>query len=86
MSKNQSFTPQEPISNIEKALQDADSLEIDRAQLSEQDLARVEQYLSSPVHSVERKPFSVSLMIGSLIAVVIGLGLLSRFIAWLVLA
>jgi hypothetical protein len=86
MSKNQSFTPQEPISTIEKALQDADSLEIDRAQLSEQDLARVEQYLSSPVHSVERKPFSVSLMIGSLIAVVIGLGLLSRFIAWLVLA
>lgn len=86
MSKDQSFTPQEPISNIEKALQDADSLEIDRAQLSEQDLARVEQYLSSPVHSVERKPFSVSLMIGSLIAVVIGLGLLSRFIAWLVLA
>ena len=86
MSKDQSFTPQEPISTIEKALQDADSLEIDRAQLSEQDLARVEQYLSSPVHSVERKPFSVSLMIGSLIAVVIGLGLLSRFIAWLVLA
>ena len=86
MSKNQSFTPQEPISTIEKALRDADSLEIDRAQLSEQDLARVEQYLSSPVHSVERKPFSVSLMIGSLIAVVIGLGLLSRFIAWLVLA
>jgi hypothetical protein len=86
MSKDQSFTPQEPISNIEKALQDADSLEVDRAQLSEQDLARVEQYLSSPVHSVERKPFSVSLMIGSLIAVVIGLGLLSRFIAWLVLA
>lgn len=86
MSKDQSFTPQEPISTIEKALRDADSLEIDRAQLSEQDLARVEQYLSSPVHSVERKPFSVSLMIGSLIAVVIGLGLLSRFIAWLVLA
>ena len=86
MSKDQSLTPKEPISKIEKALQDADSLEVDRAQLSEQDLARVEQYLSSPVHSVERKPFSVSLMIGSLIAVVIGLGLLSRFIAWLVLA
>lgn len=86
MSKDQSFTPQEPVSNIEKALQDADSLNIDQAQLSEQDLARVEQYLSSPVHSVDRKPFSVSLMIGLLIAVVIGLGLLSRFIAWLVLA
>ena len=74
MSKDQSFTPQEPVSNIEKALQDADSLNIDQAQLSEQDLARVEQYLSSPVHSVDRKPFSVSLMIGLLIAVVIGLG------------
>lgn len=86
MSKDQSFTPQEPVSNIEKALQDADSLKINQAQLSEQDLARVEQYLSSPVHSVDRKPFSVSLMIGLLIAVVIGLGLLSRFIAWLVLA
>lgn len=86
MSKDQSFTPQEPVSNIEKALQDADSINIDQAQLSEQDLARVEQYLSSPVHSVDRKPFSVSLMIGLLIAVVIGLGLLSRFIAWLVLA
>lgn len=86
MSKDQSFTPQESVSNIEKALQDADSLKIDQAQLSEQDLARVEQYLSSPMHSVDRKPFSVSLMIGLLIAVVIGLGLLSRFIAWLVLA
>ena len=86
MSKDQSFTPQESVSNIEKVLQDADSLKIDQAQLSEQDLARVEQYLSSPVHSVDRKPFSVSLMIGLLIAVVIGLGLLSRFIAWLVLA
>ena len=86
MSKDQSFTPQEPVSNIEKALQDADSLKINQAQLSEQDLARVEQYLSSPVHSVDRKPFSVSLMIGLLIAVVIGLGLLSRFIAGLVLA
>ena len=85
MSKDQSFTPQESVSNIEKALQDADSLKIDQAQLSEQDLARVEQYLSSPMHSVDRKPFSVSLMIGLLIAVVIGLGLLSRFIAWLVL-
>ena len=86
MSKDQSFTPQESVSNIEKALQDADSLKIDQTQLSEQDLARVEQYLSSPMHSVDRKPFSVSLMIGLLIAVVIGLGLLSRFIAWLVLA
>lgn len=86
MKKNQSFTPQEPISNIEKALQDADLLQLNQAQLSDQDLARVEEYLSSPVHSVDRKPFSVTLMMGMLITVVVGLGLLSRFIAWLVLA
>ena len=85
MNKDQSFTPQKTISNIEKALQDADSVEFDQAQLSEQDLARVEKYLSAPIHSVERKPFSVSLMMFMLISVVIGLGLLSRFIAWIVL-
>tara|TARA_B100000767_G_C19628147_1_gene477064 strand:- start:112 stop:372 length:261 start_codon:yes stop_codon:yes gene_type:complete len=86
MTKDQSFTPQEPASNILRALEDADRVELEQAQLSDQDLARVEQYLSSPVHSIDRKPFSVGLMIGVLITTVVGLGLLSRFIAWLVLA
>lgn len=56
-----------------------------RPELSDEDLARVDRYLSSPIHQVKRKPFKTWFMLLGLLAVVIGLGLLSQFISWLVL-
>ena len=56
-----------------------------QSKLSPEDLARVEQYLSSPIHSVERKPFKAWVMMLALVAVVVVLGFLSQLIAWLVL-
>lgn len=56
-----------------------------QAKLSAEDLARVDKYLSSPIHSVERKPFKSMRMMLALVGVVIVLGLLSQLIAWLVL-
>lgn len=55
------------------------------AQLSPEDLARVDKYLSSAIHSVERKPFRPYMMMALLTAVVLGLGFLSIMISWLVL-
>lgn len=57
----------------------------EQSKLSPEDLARVKQYLSSPIHSVERKPFKAWVMMLALVAVVVVLGLLSQLIAWLVL-
>jgi len=57
----------------------------DQSKLSPEDLARVQQYLSSPIHSVERKPFKPWMMMMALISVVVILGLLSQMIAWFVL-
>ena len=57
----------------------------DQSKLSPEDLARVQQYLSSPIHSVERKPFKPWMMMLALVSVVVILGLLSQMIAWLVL-
>lgn len=57
----------------------------DQSKLSPEDLARVQQYLSSPIHSVERKPFKPWMMMLALISVVVILGLLSQMIAWFVL-
>jgi uncharacterized protein YbaP (TraB family) len=57
----------------------------DQSKLSPEDLARVQQYLSSPIHSVERKPFKPWMMMMALIGVVVVLGLLSQMIAWFVL-
>ena len=54
--------------------------------LSAEDMQRVERYLSSPNHQIERKPFRPWLMVFLLIAVVLGLGQLSILISWLVLA
>jgi len=42
--------------------------------LSEEDLARVNEYLSSPVHQVERKPFRPLLLLFWLWVVVAALG------------
>ena len=54
-------------------------------QLSDEDLARVEQYLSSPIHQVERQPFRPWFMMLALVGVVTALSLLSLLISWLVL-
>jgi hypothetical protein len=57
----------------------------DQSKLSPEDLARVQQYLSSPIHSVERKPFKPWMMMLALVSVVVILGFLSQLIAWFVL-
>ena len=54
------------------------------SRLSPEDQKKVEQYLSSPVHQVERAPFKPWLMMAGLPLVVIALGLLSRLLAYLV--
>jgi hypothetical protein len=53
--------------------------------LSAEDKARVEKYLASPIHQVERKPFRPIFMIVGLITVVASLSLLSLLISTLVL-
>lgn len=53
--------------------------------LSDEDMARVEKYLSSPIHSVERKPFRPWLMMLGLLGVLSVLSLLSLLISWWVL-
>ncbi|MDD0844537.1 DUF3094 domain-containing protein [Pseudomonas sp. Gutcm_11s] len=55
------------------------------SRLSPEDQQRVEQYLSAPQHQVERKPFRPWRLLWMVIAVTIGLGLLSRLLAGLVL-
>lgn len=55
------------------------------SRLSPEDQQRVQQYLSAPQHQVERQPFRVWLLLLVVLAVVIGLGLLSRFLGGLVL-
>ena len=57
----------------------------DQSKLSPEDLARVQQYLSSPIHSVERKPFRPWMMMLALVSVVVILGVLSQLIAWFAL-
>jgi hypothetical protein len=57
----------------------------DRAKLSADDLARVQRYLNSPVHQIDRKPFRPWLMMLALLAVVGSLSLLSLLISSLVL-
>ncbi len=64
-------------------------IEEDKAQpeskLSSEDIKRVEKYLASPIHQVERKPFRPWLMMAMLVATVMSLGGLSILIASLVL-
>ena len=56
-----------------------------QSKLGAEDMARVEKYLASPIHSVERKPFRPYMMMLALMAVVGGLSLLSILISVLVL-
>jgi len=56
-----------------------------KEQLSSEDLERVNKYLSSPVHQVERKPFRPWLMMLLLVLTVLLLSGLSLLISWLVI-
>ncbi|ODS24271.1 DUF3094 domain-containing protein [Candidatus Endobugula sertula] len=51
-------------------------------QLSEEDQARVESYLSRPHHQIERKPFRPWLLLAWLVAILTIMSLLSYGIAW----
>lgn len=53
------------------------------SRLSPEDQQKVEQYLASPQHQVERAPFRPWFLMFVLLAVVIGLGLLSRLLSYL---
>lgn len=55
------------------------------SRLSPEDQQKVDQYLSAPQHQVERQPFRVWCLLTVVLVVVIGLGLLSRFLSRLVL-
>ncbi|MEX6501669.1 DUF3094 family protein [Pseudomonas zhanjiangensis] len=55
------------------------------SRLSPDDQQRVEQYLSAPQHQVERQPFKPWRLLLVILAVVMGLGLLSRLLSRLVL-
>jgi hypothetical protein len=59
--------------------------ESDSPQLSEQDLKRVERYLSSPIHQVDRKPFRPWLMMLGLVGVMFILSSISWVISKIVL-
>lgn len=54
------------------------------SQLSPQDQQRVNRYLSSAQHQVERQPFHPWRLLAVVLLVVIGLGLLSRALSTLV--
>lgn len=55
------------------------------SRLNPEDQRRVDEYLQAPQHRVERKPFRPWLLLVVVVAVTIGLGLLSRLLSGLVL-
>jgi hypothetical protein len=55
------------------------------SRLNPEDQKRVEEYLRSPQHQVERRPFRPCLLLVVVLVVVIGLGLLSRLLSYLTL-
>ena len=56
-----------------------------RSRLNPEDQQRVDDYLRAPQHQVERRPFRPWLLLLVVLAIVIGLGLLSRLLSRLVL-
>jgi hypothetical protein len=55
------------------------------SRLNPDDQRRVEEYLQAPQRQVERRPFRPWLLLVVVLAVVIGLGLLSRLLSYLTL-
>ena len=55
------------------------------SRLNPEDQQRVDEYLHAPQHQVERQPFRPWILLLVVLAVVVGLGLLSRLLSRLVL-
>jgi hypothetical protein len=55
------------------------------SRLNPDDQQRVEEYLRAPQHQVERRPFRPWMLLILVIAVTVGLGLLSRLLSYLML-
>ena len=55
------------------------------SRLNPEDQQRVDEYLRAPQHQVERQPFGPWVLLLVVLAVVLGLGLLSRLLSRLVL-
>ncbi|MBK5376776.1 DUF3094 domain-containing protein [Pseudomonas sp. TH43] len=55
------------------------------SRLNPEDQKHVEEYLQLSQHRVERRPFRPWMLLALVLAVTIGLGLLSRFISYLTL-
>ena len=55
------------------------------SRLKPDDQQRVEEYLRLPQHQVERRPFRPWMLLAVVVMVVIGMGLLSRFLSYLAL-
>jgi len=55
------------------------------SRLNPEDQRRVDEYLRAPQHQVERRPFRPWLLLVLVLAVTIGLGLISRLLSELVL-
>ena len=55
------------------------------SRLTPEDQRRVDEYLKAPQHQFERRPFRPWLLLALVVAVTIGLGLLSRLLSGLVL-
>lgn len=51
-------------------------------QLTEADQEKVEHYLNSTIHQVERKPFRLWLLLGIIVCVMVVLSVFSYAIAW----
>ncbi|MEA9976069.1 MULTISPECIES: DUF3094 family protein [unclassified Pseudomonas] len=55
------------------------------SRLNPDDQQRVEEYLHTSQHQIERKPFRPWLLLVVVVAVTIGLGLLSRLLSYMAL-
>ena len=55
----------------------------DNKKLTQEDLDRVEKYLSGSIHQVERKPFRPWLLLGVIVGVMVVLSLFSYLLAYL---
>lgn len=77
MSSNKLLAPQDDVHENVQAVNNKEAAE----QLSKDDLERVAQYLDSPIHRTERKPFRPWVMMASLVGVVTLLSFLSLAIS-----
>ena len=82
MSSNKLLAPQDDVRDNSSVLNNKEAA----AQLSEDDLERVAQYLDSPIHRIDRKPFRPWMMMASLVGVVTLLSFLSLAISRWVLS